>query len=435
MSVPLLPKDGYWMFSPGYEELAYQRGFRAPELILLAELREPGKATPDDINLRWIPGTKDIYFPDRHLNAKQHLAEIIIERRLFGLPPLDTSAVPVYPCDLDGKLLPYRQGVPTVCTRSCGFCHDRKWGCDKKVPACEECVKRGIICEYPPDGRVRTKYIPASVAPEAQNPSTSSDTAENGAEKINPSASFSEVSNNLGTSPHGNREEFQHLLAFRFSAKAGPYREVAAAETGLLNTPAFHETVQPGPQSSRSPSAFRQETPRTLLSTPSEQGGQRDPPSSIAEIIGYDSDDEAGINLPDVHEGVAETDSLHCSEVPQNVDGDASATLPELDFTINGSIDPSLLVPMAHADMMELSTPQTDEITTPVADEHPWGMHPYDFAILKKIGEDLAVDFPEETMNLPVACIDCGQMEDHIPDCNINSKLSFSPSHLQTCQV
>ncbi|KAF2273797.1 uncharacterized protein EI97DRAFT_144058 [Westerdykella ornata] len=484
-------KDGYWIFSPGNEELAYQRGFRAPELLLLAELREPGKGAPDDIKLRWIPGAKDMFFPERHVSAKQHIAAIALERRLFGLPSLDTSTVPVYPCDFYGKLLHHRRGVTTVSSKSCITCHKQKERCDKAVPDCKTCVRRGKLCQYPPDGRMRTFYHPANITPGSQKSSRASKSQKSRADNMKPSATSSGFSDNKM-----EREPYSKVATFLAEVKEGPQHMMAAAETGKTNAYTSREIVQPSPVSSQS------------KGTSVEQGRPPHFQASIAALIGYDSssDDEAGADLPEAERGPAELDGVdhitpslnddagvgvpdlpsvdHTSPSPNsevdigppemdedlaeldrlfgvvpvslglndcagiglpafegalaeldslfNVESaylglnyDYGATLPDLDFTINGTIDPQLLAATPYSDMMEGLTPQTDEVVTPESHEKAWEMAPEDAAILRQIGEDLAVEFGKETLNLPIPCMDCEQMEQHTVDCNINSELLF----------
>ncbi|KAF2263887.1 hypothetical protein CC78DRAFT_581004 [Lojkania enalia] len=103
-------KHGYWRFhsegTAGDDGRAYRSGFRCPEAVLVAEVR--GDGSPDDIEIRWMPGEADSFRLQRRGTAKQHLEDIAAERKLLGLAWFGYE-IPTYPVDLDSVLLKHRK--------------------------------------------------------------------------------------------------------------------------------------------------------------------------------------------------------------------------------------------------------------------------------------------------------------------------------------
>ncbi|KAF2115081.1 hypothetical protein BDV96DRAFT_646930 [Lophiotrema nucula] len=119
--------NGYWRFQTECQGLddaqAFSSGFRNPEAILISELR--GGASPENVEIRWVPGGEDSYQMPRRGTAKQHIRNIVEERRIMGISSIGEE-VPMYPVDAKGLLLKHREGK-----------HGRRWQLPRSPPATE----------------------------------------------------------------------------------------------------------------------------------------------------------------------------------------------------------------------------------------------------------------------------------------------------------
>jgi hypothetical protein len=159
--------QGHWFFELQYEKQAYEHGYSKPEDMIVAAQRHDDIP---DVLIQWIPSHRETFKFARIATAEQHINNIASEQRILGIPESMVGGVPIYPLDLEGKLLVHRgqlydtqPAVKEPKTPRCNRCKQLKKECSKERPSCERCVRTFYLCEYPADEPHAALPVPLQV--------------------------------------------------------------------------------------------------------------------------------------------------------------------------------------------------------------------------------------------------------------------------------